>query len=299
MIDYAQLLLLGAIAGLTIFLGLPMALLPNVSRMKKGFLNALAMGILVFLITDVLSAAWQPTKLAAVAGYTGKGPVTDAVIDLLALFGGLGLGLLGLALYEQRYLRRIISTRKKLAAREENNDNQQGKPNPVGPQDKTRQQHGAEIFTSPRHLATMIAVGIGLHNFSEGLAIGQSYATPGAVGLALVLIVGFGAHNATEGFGIAGPLTGIPEKTQISFLAKMGIIGGSPTFIGTLVGSVWVSQLTYIMFLSLAGGALIYVTLLMYNTARRESRNDLLMVGLFIGILAGFITDLIVTLGGA
>ena len=296
MIDYAQLLLLGSIAGLTIFLGLPMALLRNVSRMKKGFLNALAMGILIFLITDVLSAAWQPTKLAAVAGYTGKGPVTDAVIDLLALFGGLGLGLLGLALYEQRYLRRIISTRKKLAAREENND--QGKPNPVGPQDKTQQQHGAEIFTSPRHLATMIAVGIGLHNFSEGLAIGQSYAS-GAVALAVVLIVGFGAHNATEGFGIAGPLTGIPEKTQISFLAKMGIIGGSPTFIGTLVGSVWVSQLTYIMFLSLAGGALIYVTLLMYNTARRESRNDLLMVGLFIGLLAGFITDLIVTLGGA
>jgi ZIP family zinc transporter len=296
LIDYAQLLLLGAIAGLTIFLGLPMALLPNVSRMKKGFLNALAMGILVFLITDVLSAAWQPTKLAAVAGYTGKGPVTDAVIDLLALFGGLGLGLLGLALYEQRYLRRIISTRKKLAAREENND--QGKPNPVGPQDKTQQQHGAEIFTSPRHLATMIAVGIGLHNFSEGLAIGQSYAS-GAVALAVVLIVGFGAHNATEGFGIAGPLTGIPEKTQISFLAKMGIIGGSPTFIGTLVGSIWVSQLTYIMFLSLAGGALIYVTLLMYNTARRESRNDLIMVGLFIGLLAGFLTDLIVSLGGA
>jgi ZIP family zinc transporter len=204
---------------------------------------------------------------------------------------------LGLALYEQRYLRRIISTRKKLAAREENND--RGKPNPVGPQDKTQQQHGADIFTSPRHLATMIAVGIGLHNFSEGLAIGQSYATPGAVGLALVLIVGFGAHNATEGFGIAGPLTGISEKPQISFLAKMGIIGGSPTFIGTLVGSLWVSQLTYIMFLSLAGGALIYVTLLMYNTARRESRNDLLMVGLFIGLLAGFLTDLIVTLGGA
>ena len=298
MIDYAQLLLLGAIAGLTIFLGLPMALMPNVSRMKKGFLNALAMGILLFLIIDVLSTAWQPTKLAAVAGYTGKGPVTDAVIDLLALFGGLGLGLLGLALYEQRYLRRIISTKKKLATAEENNDNLGVKASPVRPQDRTLQQHGAELFGNPRHLATMIAVGIGLHNFSEGLAIGQSYAS-GAVALAVVLIVGFGAHNATEGFGIAGPLTGISEKPRISFLAKMGIIGGSPTFIGTLVGSVWVSQLTYIMFLSLAGGALIYVTLLMYNTARRESRNDLLMVGLFIGILGGFLTDLIVTLGGA
>jgi ZIP family zinc transporter len=297
LIDYAQLLLLGAIAGLTIFLGLPMALLPNVSRMKKGFLNALAMGILVFLITDVLSAAWGRTKFVATNGYMGKGPVLDAAVDLLAMFGGLGLGLLGLALYEQRYLRRIISTKKRLSTSEDNN-NEGGKSNPAIPLDKI-QQHGVELFGNPQHLATMIAVGIGLHNFSEGLAIGQSYATPGAIGLAVVLIVGFGAHNATEGFGIAGPLTGISEKPQISFLAKMGIIGGSPTFIGTLVGSVWVSQLTYIMFLSLAGGALIYVTLLMYNTARRESRNDLLMVGLFIGILGGFLTDLIVTLGGA
>src|SRR2546426_7872521 len=274
-----------------------MALLRKVSRMKKGFLNALAMGIIVFLITDVLSAAWQPTKLAAVIGYTGKGSVTDAAIDLLALFGGLGLGLLGLALYEQRYLRRIISTKKRLATAEDNN-NEGGKSDPAIPRDKTPQQHGVELFGNPQHLATMIAVGIGLHNFSEGLAIGQSYAS-GAVALAVVLIVGFGAHNATEGFGIAGPLTGISEKPQISFLARMGIIGGSPTFIGTLVGSIRVSQLTYIMFLSLAGGALIYVTLLMYNTARRESRNDLIMVGLFIGLLAGFLTDLIVSLGGA
>jgi ZIP family zinc transporter len=54
----------------------------------------------------------------------------------------------------------------------------------------------------------MIAMGIGFHNFSEGLAIGQSYAS-GAIGLAIILIIGFGAHNATEGFGIAGPLTGL------------------------------------------------------------------------------------------
>src|SRR3989442_6271513 len=101
LIDSAQLLLLGTIAGLTIFLGLPMALLKNVSRMKKGFLNGLAMGILVFLITDVLSAAWQPTKAAAVTRYTANGPVIDTAIDLPTLLRALRLGLLVLALYEQ------------------------------------------------------------------------------------------------------------------------------------------------------------------------------------------------------
>jgi ZIP family zinc transporter len=141
----------------------------------------------------------------------------------------------------------------------------------------------------------MIAIGIGLHNFSEGLAIGQSYAS-GAVALALVLIVGFGAHNATEGFGIAGPLTGILERPRISYLAKLGLIGGGPTFVGTVIGSLWVSELTYVLFLSLAGGALIYVTLLMYNTARRQSSNDLIMIGIFIGLLAGFLTDITVSL---
>src|SRR6266700_5301121 len=107
MIDFAELLLFGAIAGLTIFLGLPMALLQSVSPRKKGFLNALSMGILVFLISDVLANAWAPTKLAVTSAYTGTGSPSDATLDLLALFGGLGLGLLGLASYEQRYIRRI------------------------------------------------------------------------------------------------------------------------------------------------------------------------------------------------
>src|SRR2546427_9884039 len=73
MLDFAELLLFGAIAGLTIFLGLPMALLQSVSPRKKGFLNALSMGILVFLISDVLANAWAPTKLAVTSAYTGTG----------------------------------------------------------------------------------------------------------------------------------------------------------------------------------------------------------------------------------
>ena len=84
-------------------------------------------------------------------------------------------------------------------------------------------------------LAMMIAIGIGAHNFSEGLAIGQSYVS-GTIGLAIILIIGFGAHNATEGFGIAGPLTGLVKKPSIRFLILAGLIGGGPTFLGTVIG---------------------------------------------------------------
>jgi len=298
MLNYAELLLLGAIAGLTIFLGLPMALLQNVSSRKKGFLNALSMGILVFLISDVLASAWIPTKLAATSAYTGVASPSNAALDLFALFGGLALGLLGLASYEQRYIRRITLALKASAR----TGGESGKDELNGlatrGRDRVQEQYSTALFGSPYHLATMIAMSIGLHNFSEGLAIGQSYAS-GSIALAVVLIVGFGAHNATEGFGIAGPLTGILEKPRISFLARLGLIGGGPTFLGTIIGSLWVSELTYVLFLSLAGGALVYVTLLIYNSARRQSSNDLIMVGIFIGLLAGFLTDLIVSLGGA
>ena len=144
----------------------------------------------------------------------------------------------------------------------------------------------------------MIAIGIGAHNFSEGLAIGQSYAT-GSIGLAVLLIIGFGAHNSTEGFGIAGPLTGLSKRPSVRFLIAAGLIGGGPTFLGTVVGSVWSSALAYVLFLSIAGGALVYVTMLMYGVGRKQTSNAILMLGIWIGLIAGFATDLLVTLGGA
>ncbi len=147
-------------------------------------------------------------------------------------------------------------------------------------------------------LSMMIATGIGAHNFSEGLAIGQSYVA-GSTGLALLLIIGFGAHNATEGFGIAGPLTGLTKRPSPRFLAVAGLIGGGPTFLGTIVGSLWTSVFAYTFFLSIAGGALVYVSMLMYSSGRGQASNQILMLGMFFGICAGFLTDLIVRLGGA
>src|SRR3989475_6055705 len=99
----------------------------------------------------------------------------------------------------------------------------------------TDYEHHFAGLSPARWLAVFIATGIGLHNFSEGLAIGQSAARD-EIALAVVLIIGFGLHNATEGFGIVAPLSGEAERPSWAFLGMLGLIGGTPTFFGTVVG---------------------------------------------------------------
>jgi ZIP family zinc transporter len=266
LVDVLVLLLLGTVAGFTIFLGLPVAFI-GIGDRVRGFLNAFAIGILLFLIVDVFSHAWNQTTASALFAFGGHGSVGIAAADLALMFGGITLGLLGLVAYERTYMRK----------------------SPDG--------------LDRRKLSTMTALGIGAHNLSEGLAIGQAYlaglAGLGSGGLAIVLVVGFAAHNATEGFGITAPLVGMVPKPKLTFLAKVLFIGGVPTLIGTLAGSVYFSPEAYIFFLALAGGALVYVTMLMFSTGRRQYSNILMMGGIFLGLCAGFATDLIVTLGGA
>lgn len=287
LIGVPQLLLLGAFAGLTIFLGLPLAVIQRISLKRKGFLNSVAIGILIFLTIDVFSHAWESATDAAHNAFTGTSSVGDAGLALLAMFGGIGIGLLGLTWYGTRYMKQSF-VQLPIAA-----------TGPSGSSSVASQQELQLLQQVDAYrLSMMIAVGIGAHNFSEGLAIGQSYVT-GALGLAIMLIIGFAAHNATEGFGIAAPLSGLSKRPSVRFLVLAGLVGGGPTFIGTVLGSLWSSTFAYIFFLSTAGGALVYVIMLMYNAGRRQVANDILMIGFFVGMLAGFITDLLVSLGGA
>ena len=144
----------------------------------------------------------------------------------------------------------------------------------------------------------MIAVGIGLHNFSEGLAIGQS-AAKGEIGLALLLVIGFGLHNATEGFGIVAPLAADGERPSWAFLATVGIIGGGPTFVGTLVGRSFVNDTLFLAFLALAAGSILYVVVQLLKVANKQGYPVLVTWGVLIGILAGFATDYILVAAGA
>jgi ZIP family zinc transporter len=141
-----------------------------------------------------------------------------------------------------------------------------------------------------------IAAAIGLHNFAEGLAIGVS-AQAGEVGLATVLIIGFALHNATEGFGIVGPLGAVRPSWR--WLITAGIVGGAPTFVGSMIGYQVSSDALELLFFALAGGAILYVIGEIWAGVRRHGHAELGLYLLGAGFLLGIATDLVVAYGGA
>jgi zinc transporter, ZIP family len=289
-VGLSETLLLGFIAGVTILIGLPIGRLRSPRPNLRLMLNAIAIGILLFLVWDVLSAAWEPIDgaLSALHDDTGGyGPVFGYGVLFAA---GLAVGLLGLVGYD-RYLQR----RKTATGR--------GGPGAMSTKEIPPASRGIASWSTARQTALLIAVGIGLHNFAEGLAIGQSAAS-NDIALATVLVIGFALHNATEGFGIVAPLAGDIDaaghtrRPSWGFLLAMALIGGGPTFVGTWVGHGFTSEAVSVIFLTLAAGSIIYVVCQLIGVASRANRMDLLALGLLIGLLAGFATDAIVTAGG-
>jgi zinc transporter, ZIP family len=275
----AQTLVLGAIAGFTIFLGLPLGRMQNVSSNVKAFLAAIATGILIFLLWDVLTGAIEPVESALEDGRAGR----FLWLAFIAT-AGFAVGLLTLVYYDgwmkRRRRRAFLGPGAASTAEFE-------------------QDHPYFVGMSPaRWLAVFIATGIGLHNFSEGLAIGQSAASD-EVSLALVLIIGFGLHNATEGLGICAPLTGETQRPSWTFLGVLGLIGGGPTFLGTLLGQAWVNEPVSILFLALAAGSILYVVMELLNVGRLLASKTLITWGVLLGIFLGFATDFVLVAAGA
>jgi ZIP family zinc transporter len=274
----AQTLLLGGVAGFTIFLGLPLGRMQGVKPGAKAFLAATATGILVFLLWDVLSEAVGPVEVALEDG-------RDRRFAWLAflLAGGFFVGLMALVYYDlwmKRRRRRAFLGPGAASTAEFEHD------------------HHFTGMSPARWLAIFIATGIGLHNFSEGLAIGQSAASD-QISLAIVLIIGFGLHNATEGLGICAPLAGEQERPTWRFLGLLGLIGGAPTFLGTVLGQVWVSESVSILFFALAAGSILYVVMELLNVGRMLSSKTLVTWGVLLGLFLGFATDFILKASGA
>jgi ZIP family zinc transporter len=280
---FAETVLLGAIAGLTIFLGLPLGRVKSVDERLRLALAMFSVGILAFIFMDVSAHGESilSTSLDRFHAHHGSLGHVVALFVLLAL--GFTAGTAGISAAEQQLRRR--TTRAPIAGGEE--------AAVVSAAELAR--HRDENRRAALRTGMTIAAAIGLHNFAEGLAIGVS-AKAGAIGLATVLIVGFGLHNATEGFGIVGPLG--PVRPSWRWLALAGLVGGGPTFLGTLVGYAVHSNPLELCFYALAGGAIIYVIGEIWAGMRRYGHRTLGMSMLAAGFLVGVLTDLIVSYGG-
>ena len=259
--SFEQTVLLSAIAGATIFLGLPVGRLRNLSTKSQALLTTGAAGVILFLIWDILAQAAEPVEASIEAASHGGGPTSDVLVNAGAFGLSIAFGLLSLVWFASRVRRRRAEG------------------------------------LSTHDIALGTAIGLGLHNFSEGLAIGQSSAT-GATEFALILVIGFALHNATEGFGIAAPLTTGARPTW-TFLVVLGLVGGGPTFVGGVVGYTFVSPLLSIVFLGVAAGALIYVFNEMMSVSRKFAEPVMANVALLTGLLVAFGTDFFLVAVGA
>ena len=259
--SFWSLLVLGLIAGGTIMIGLLLGRLRGLSSTLRTALSMLAAGILAFLLVEILGHAIEQTAMSVDAAAADIGSGSIAGLLVILLLGGFFLGFFSLVVVERTLIRRAAAV-------------------------------------SPARLAFMIAVAIGLHNLSEGLAIGQS-AAQGMFTLAIGLVIGFAAHNATEGFGILSPMMREGNLVPWGTLLLLGAIGGGPTFVGTLVGGIWTSVPLSIFVLALAAGALLYVLKelvakeLLSSIQRREAARALtvIMIPLVLGIGIGWSTE--------
>jgi ZIP family zinc transporter len=285
---FAETAALGAVAGFTIYIGLPLGRMESVGdRMRVG-LAMFSVGILAFIFMDVTTHGQGIVEDALSSFKDHKGSFAH-VLGLFALLAvGFSAGVAGISAVERRLRGRPMPPQIAGGATSEAAVVSAGLAVPDAAADEARRR--------ALHTGMVIAIAIGLHNFAEGLAIGVSAKT-GAIGLATVLIIGFGLHNATEGFGIVGPL--VKVRPTWKWLGLAGLVGGGPTFLGTLVGYQVDSSPLELLFYALAGGAVLYVIGEIWTGMRRYGHRTLGLYMLSAGFLLGVATDLVVTYGGA
>jgi zinc transporter, ZIP family len=282
--SFAETALLGALAGFTIYLGLPVARLELVSARTRVALAMFSVGVLVFLLVDVLGHGFEIAEEAVAEFEAGEAGFGKAAGLSLLLLGGFGLGSAGLGILERR-LRRQASLPPVAG----------GSTDVLAVADHQQLSSPSAARARALHTGVIIAIAIGVHNLAEGLAIGVS-AQSGEIGLATVLVIGFALHNATEGFGIVGPLGDIRPSWR--WLGLVGLIGGAPTFIGSMVGYHVTSEPLELVFYALAGGAILYVIGEIWHGMRRHGYRELGLIMLAAGFAAGVLTDLVVVYGG-
>jgi zinc transporter, ZIP family len=287
-VSFAQTVILGALAGLTIYLGLPVGRMQLLSARSRVALAMFAVGILSFILVDVLSSGLNIVDGAMEAFKHHHQSFLYVAWLVVLLAAGFGAGSAGLATVQRR-MRPLGARRPPIAGGADVAAVAGVDPEVVASELDAKRR-------SALRTGLTIAAAIGVHNFAEGLAIGVS-ARAGAVSLATVLIIGFALHNATEGFGIVGPLGDV--RPSWKWLGLAGLIGGGPTFLGSILGYEVTSHALEMAFYAVAGGAILFVIGEVWNGMRRFGYRELELLMLSAGFMVGVLTDLVVAYGGA
>ena len=265
--------------------------LPFIKRLslrKYRFFLSLTAGLLVFLGIDALV---EGSGIAAesVAGVF-NGQILIALVTILSF---LALMYASAKLGERSKGRKEEEEVDKLSSYDSIHASQAKRT-----LDQQQQQH--HLVVKPVAMAMMISIGIGLHNFGEGLAIGASVVL-GQIALGTFLIVGFMLHNTTEGFAIVSPLAKTRVRGMVVKLIIMGLIAGVPTIFGTWIGGFIYSPIAAIIFLSIGAGAIFQVVFLIYQgMARAQDDGGKIMsdasiiAGFAAGMLIMYVTGLMV-----
>ena len=293
--SFAHTVLLGALAGSTIYLGLPVGRMQLLGSRARVALAMFAVGVLAFIFVDVLSNGLSIVDQAVQAFKHSHQSLAYVVWLVAVLTIGFGAGSAGLAMVQRR-MRPLGARRPPIAGgagAAVTDGAEVAAVAGVNPDTVALELEASR--SSALRTGLTIAAAIGVHNFAEGLAIGVS-ARAGAISLATVLIIGFALHNATEGFGIVGPLGDVRPSWR--WLGLAGLIGGGPTFIGSLVGYEVTSHALELAFYAMAGGAILYVIGEVWNGMRRFGYRELELAMLTAGFVVGVLTDLVVAYGG-
>jgi zinc transporter, ZIP family len=256
------------------------------SASARSFLGYGLIGLMVGVVPVALGLLWLPSLrraapqwLAAFMALTGGlltflalealGEALDLQAALPGPLGGPGLVLLGASI---SYLALTFLSHR-LSSRE-----------------------GAGGVVSGVALATLVAIGIGLHNFGEGLAIGSSFAL-GELALGTFLIVGFMVHNVTEGLGIATPIADGGRSASIGRLATLAVVAGSPAILGAWLGGFVSSDVLGVVFFAAAAGAALEVVVEVGRYVRRRAPGGLtsgyVMGGFLSGVAIMYVTGLL------
>ena len=259
----------------------------SMSRNKYNFFLSLTAGLLVFLGVDALIESNEIAIENVSSTFNGQ-----MLIVLVTTVSFIAL-LYASEKLTQRAVKKSISS-----ASENSGDT-------ISPRTSLQIHHGQMQLVKPLAISLMIAVGIGLHNFGEGLAIGAAVLL-GEIALSTFLIIGFTLHNTTEGLAIVAPLAK-SRKLMLRRLVLMGVIAGAPTIAGTWIGGFLYSPIAAIIFLSIGAGAIFQVVYTISSWVLRPVNNDgndknkkigtvnpFTIAGFAIGMVIMYVTGLLV-----